>query len=562
MQSTKPTSDDDENARKARLLLALLRVMTALGVCAGIISLFDSRNDVAITAVFYGAIVLALLGFSRLAKGGRLILAAWCTSLFFWLLIAIVTLLFGGLQGQNASTFAGSVLLIGVLVGGRAAIALAIASSGWCALVAVLEARGMLLQPLTPYSPLNAWTSVTVTIVLTSILLKVGLDSLQRMRLREQAAAVERDAALRRSIHAQKMEVVGTLAAGIAHDFNNLLTVIGSAAALLRQGVSARSDAAAALDDLDAATSRATMMTRQLVGFGRAPAARLVPVDLGALVTAQQSMLRRLLGSSIAVDTVAEPGAVVMADPAGLEQVVLNLAVNAREAMPRGGRLSMRVERDRDGMIVLRVVDAGGGMDDATRDRIFEPFFTTKRSGTGLGLATVHDHVSRFQGTIEVCSELGHGTTFTLQFPAAPGVALPADAADAAPATSGARRAGAEGGPRILLVEDDVAVRRATARVLERAGYDVTAVADGEEALAVAGAAPDLACVVSDVAMPRMDGAALGRALTQLHPELPVLLMSGEAAPSTLAIEGPKRVFLPKPFDAAELTAAVARLLR
>jgi signal transduction histidine kinase len=422
--------------------------------------------------------------------------------------------------------------------------------------VAALEIGGWLPEQLSGYRPLNAWTAATITLVLTSVLLRGALESLEAMNRREQAAARERDEALRRSIHSQKLEVVGTLTAGVAHDFNNLLMVIGGASEVLRARVAPDSGTAAVFDDLDAATSRAALMTRQLLAFGRTPKDEAIAVDLGEFLRASATMLPRLLGSPITLQVDAAPGCRVLAAPAGLEQIVLNLAVNARDAMPEGGTLQLVVAAKGD-EVELSATDTGVGMDEATRARIFEPFFTTKTTGTGLGLATARELVTRFGGTIAAVSEPGRGTTFTVRLPRVSG--------DAGQTRGRARRApevSEHAVRRVLLVEDDRLVRRSTTRLLEREGFEVIAVADGEEALALLASAPEVACVVSDVSMPRMDGETLARELAARRPDLPVLLVSGNHEPKPPAPGGPRRGFLDKPFDGPKLREAIAALLR
>ncbi|MBL8948726.1 MAG: response regulator [Myxococcales bacterium] len=551
-----PTLGDEDATRKGRLILSILWTMFALGAMGFTTSVLDARNDMRVTAAFYLSIFAALGGLAVLVHRGRVVLAAWAVSIFFWLVIAVVTLFFGGMQGQNASTFAVSVLLIGVVVGGRAAVWTAFVSSAWCGVVAALEIGEQLPEQLAGYRPLNAWTAATITLVLTSVLLRGALESLEAMNRREQAAARERDEALRRSIHSQKLEIVGTLTAGVAHDFNNLLTVIGSASAVLRERVAHDAETSAVFDDLDTATSRAALMTRQLLAFGRAPADEAVPVDLGEFLRASVAMLPRLLGSPIKLQIEAAAACRVLAAPAGLEQIILNLAVNARDAMPAGGTLRLVVSAT-DGEVELTATDTGVGMDEDTRARIFEPFFTTKNTGTGLGLATVRELVTRFGGTIAVESASGRGATFILRFPRI--------SSEVGPVRGRSRRAPEvteHALRRVLLVEDDRLVRRSSTRLLEREGFEVIAVADGEEALAFLASAPEVACVVSDVSMPRMDGETLARELAVRRPDLPVLLVSGNHEPTPPVPGGPRRGFLDKPFDGVKLRAAIEALLQ
>ena len=408
--------DDEEKARKALLLTSVLRTMVAMGVLGFAASLFAEGNDVRVSLVFYGLAFAGIFGLAYAVRRGRVILVAWGVSAFFWVLIALVTLFFGGMEGQNAASFGVCAVLVGYVVSGRAGVSVAIVSSAWCAFVAFLELNNALPPQLGTYSPINAWTALTVSLILMAVLMRNGIDSMALSHARAVAAAAERDAALLRSVQGQKMEVVGNLAAGIAHDFNNLLTVISNVSDTLRvtrgEGGNDQSDL---LDDLDDATARAALMTRHLLSLGRTEPTELHEVDVSAEVKSFLPILRRLLGPTIAVEIETVPGATVRATRMGIEQVLLNLAVNARDAMPEGGPLSIRTQVD-EKTVRLAVKDAGVGMDAATREKIFAPFFTTKTTGTGLGLATVREKVEQFGGKITVTSELGRGSTFEVQF--------------------------------------------------------------------------------------------------------------------------------------------------
>ena len=539
-----------DKARKIRLLTSVLRTMVLMGALGLIAAIVDGRNDTRVTLGFYTPVFLGIFWLSRAVRRGRVEVVAWSVSLFFWIIVAFVTLFFGGLQGENATCFGVSAMLVGSVVGGRAAVSLAAASSAWCAFIAVLELRHALPAPLGHYSPINSWTAITVSLVMMSVLLRNSLDSMRAMHEQAQESAAQRDEALRRSIQAQKMELVGNLASGVAHDFNNLLSVISSVSESLRAEVGpGRSSGAELLDDLDAATSRAVLMTRQLLSFGRNQPGDLTRVDLGETVRAFGPMLPRLIGSKIAVEMQTDPGAVVLASRVGIEQVLLNLAVNARDAMPNGGRLSLQVRVD-EAAVRLRVTDSGVGMDAATLERIFTPFFSTKATGTGLGLATVSETVTRFGGTVSVQSELGAGSTFEISFARAEGV----EARAAGEATSVPARAA-----RLLLAEDDPLVRRATVRLLEQSGFDVVAVTNGAEALSVLEQGRDFACVVSDIAMPVLDGDELAARLGELYPTLPLVLMSGNRAPAAES-PGGHHAFVEKPVDRASLLGAIERV--
>ena len=336
---------------------------------------------------------------------------------------------------------------------------------------------------------------------------------------------------------AQKMEAVGQLAGGVAHDFNNLLTVIKLHAQFVLDALPAGGDEYADVREIAVAADRAANLTRQLLAFSRKQMLKPVVLELDPLVSGICPMLRRLIGEDIEVRTrLAAVRAPVLADPGQLEQVVVNLVVNARDAMPDGGRLTIEtavaeVDRGRALEIgeiapgryaTLAVRDTGCGMDRDTMGRIFEPFFTTKEKGqgTGLGLATVYGIVRQSGGGITVESAVGAGSTFTIYLPCVPqAAATPADSATGADAG----RAGT-----VLVVEDDDAVRRLASRVLRQHGYTLLEAGTGREAVAIVlDHDGPLDLVLSDVVMPDMGGGALREWLAGARPDVPVLLMTG-----------------------------------
>jgi len=376
---------------------------------------------------------------------------------------------------------------------------------------------------------------------------------------------------------AQKVEAVGQLAGGIAHDFNNLLTVIRTAAELLVANLehdeARRADAAAIQD----AAARAAALTRQLLAFSRRQILKPCAVDANAVVTELEPMMRRLVEENVAVVTrLARDLDRIKVDPSQLEQVLLNLVVNARDAMPQGGTLlieTANVVLDDEypqshlasppgPYVVLTVTDTGCGMDAATRSRLFEPFFTTKPvgQGTGLGLATVYGIVKQSGGNIWVYSEVGRGTTFKISFPQYVG---PDEELSAA--TAGSRpRADRPAGATILIVEDDTAVRSAVRRLLERQGYGVLEAPNGGDALLALAESPravDL--VISDIVMPEMSGLQLRQKLRKLRPSLPVLLMSGytEEAITRTGSSEPLPSLIEKPFTVDSILTKVQDLL-
>jgi PAS domain S-box-containing protein len=364
----------------------------------------------------------------------------------------------------------------------------------------------------------------------------------------------------------QRLQATGQLAGGIAHEANNQMSVVlGATHFLLR-----RTDLAEAVRQdvtlIRQAAERTASITQQLLAFSRRQILRLEEVDLNAVVTAAEPLLRRSLAEGQRL--VIRPGPVedkIRADPRQLEQVLLNLTLNARDAMPGGGLVTIETtETDPGGpgpgryaLVVVR--DTGRGMDRATLQRAFEPFFTTKEvgQGTGLGLSVVHGIVSQTGGQVRVDSEPGAGTTFTLYFPAA---APSADAGQAASLETGAPDAGTV----VLVVEDDAPVRRMTTRALREAGYQTLEAESGREALdLIRQRQGRLDLVVSDIGLPEMDGYELARRLEQERPDLPLLYMSGYVDEQALlrGAHRPDWPLLRKPFPPAELVRMAGEVL-
>jgi two-component system cell cycle sensor histidine kinase/response regulator CckA len=364
---------------------------------------------------------------------------------------------------------------------------------------------------------------------------------------------------------AQKMEAVGQVAGGIAHDFNNLLTVINGYAELMLARTQGDESIQKELRPILNAGQRAAVLTQRLLAFSRRQMLMPRVVDLNSIVRDLQPLLRRLLPENLEITVVLAPEAVwVRADPVQFEQVILNLAVNSRDAMPDGGELRICVSRVEGGdpaqhRAVLEVSDNGIGMDNATREHIFEPFFTTKEvgKGTGLGLSTVYGVVRQSGGQIEVESAPGEGATFRIYLPSVE--AIEEDAAQSAASASPVT-----GQETLLIVEDDDAVRDLIAKTLGRLGYTVLAVSSGQAALEESekfGKKIDL--MISDLVMPGMSGRDLARLLVRTQPYLRVLYISGYADEAIVREASTERraSFLAKPFSPDELEQAVRRAL-
>ena len=383
-----------------------------------------------------------------------------------------------------------------------------------------------------------------------TLLLSIVHDVTERNRLEEQL------------LRSQRLEAIGQLAGGVAHDFNNLLTVMMSSAELVSRGLPAGSPLQQHLDDLGYAAGRAAELTRELLAFSRRQRMQTAAVNLNDVVARMRGLLERTLGSTIFVKSVLDPELpAVRADPSQIEQVVMNLALNARDAMEQGGELELstqfvEVERaDQRGIpagrwVSLGVRDEGRGMDEETRQRVFEPFFTTKEAGrgTGLGLSTVYGIVTQSGGHIAVESEPERGCRFEVFLPVADAAS---QAPECAPRPSQRRRHRAG---TVLLVDDMPHVRAPLVRCLEEAGLEVLEAGSTEEVLALSPAEiRRLDAVVSDVVMPGRSGLELCRELLALKPELGVVLVSGDLRHHGTS-QLPRGVrFLQKPFTGQRL---------
>jgi PAS domain S-box-containing protein len=371
----------------------------------------------------------------------------------------------------------------------------------------------------------------------------------------------------------QKMEAVGRLAGGIAHDFNNLLTIIVGYSQMLLDGNQAPEVFRNRLEQILFAANRATTLTRQLLSFSRRQALQPKVVSVNQLLKNMETMLRRLIGEHLTIEAVLDPdvGSIMM-DPHQLEQVVLNLATNARDAMPNGGEFRIEtsmaeaadVQTDANlggatRYVRLRISDTGCGMDNRTRERAFEPFFTTKDvgKGTGLGLSIVYGIVRQNQGAIQIFSEPGEGTVFELYFPV-----VPEEEAETEPPANRLQRK--EGTETVLLAEDEPAVRGMVRNALEQLGYTVLEASDGYEALRVVEQCKTtIHLLLTDVIMPLMNGRELATRLESIRPGTKVLYMSGymDDVLDLHGVDQPKIDLIQKPFTAADLAEKLREVL-
>ncbi|MCC6994066.1 MAG: PAS domain S-box protein [Deltaproteobacteria bacterium] len=373
--------------------------------------------------------------------------------------------------------------------------------------------------------------------------------------------------------HSQKMEAIGRLAGGVAHDFNNILTAILGHSELLCGALPAGGDALRQAEQIQRAATRAAQLTGQLLAFSRKQMLQPRVLGLARLIERLTIMLRRLIPEHIDLVTDLSAGRelYVRADPSQIEQVLVNLAVNGRDAMPGGGTLTIRLSPQLSpdaagagsgppsiagGFAVLEVSDTGPGMDEATRARAFEPFFSTKGKGTGLGLSIVYGIVTQSGGQVSIESPPGHGASFKMLLPLepAPAAAIPVQQRESTP----------RGNETILLVEDDVDVRLFMVDVLTLQGYQVLAARDGAEALRIADTTTNpVDLLLTDVIMPRMSGTEVAARLRESRPRLRVLFVSGYPGETMIkqGVISSSLAFVQKPFTIAELTRRIRDVL-
>jgi two-component system, cell cycle sensor histidine kinase and response regulator CckA len=361
------------------------------------------------------------------------------------------------------------------------------------------------------------------------------------------------------SLQAQKMEAVGRLACGMAHDFNNLLTAITGYSELVIANLGGSDPMLQDVYEIRRAALSAARLTKQLLAFGAPQRAQTEVLDLNAIVTRTAALLRPMLGENVSLALALDSDTPrIKADAGQIEQIVVNLAINARDAMPNGGHLTFTTSphvADRDTAIGcareyvrLAIADTGCGIPPEARSKVFDPFFTTKGpAGTGLGLAMVYSIVTQNGGRIDLESTVGVGTTFTIDLPVTSDTSLVAEPPASPPHVIG-------GYARAMIVEDDPGVRQIVEIVLRRAGHEVVAVEGPQEALALLRGRPDINLVLTDVVMPEMDGYELAAEIKKIAPGARIVFMSGYAPDMARQLDDN---FLAKPFTAESLTHVV-----
>ncbi len=528
-------SDDDASVR-ARTAHAILSAGSILLAVTLLISIALQPLPLPRHLPYAVMLALHLLALAAVRRGALRLAVIGFASAYLGTMVAEM-LGSGGDLAVAGYVLPPVVLLVGLTLGGRAGFATAAASSASVLVVVLLVRDGDVPTPAGT-TPIRMWLVATCALVITAFMLHVALRVIRESR--EKAAADQR-ARLELEEHllqARRLEAVGRLAAGVAHDFNNLLTVVFAEASRLVRRDDPRTTSSAT--SILQAAERGAALTRQLLAFGSRQVREPEALDLSAVVEEVRRLLDKFVGDDVRFEVTLSAGLPpVRADRIELEQILLNLVTNARDAMPTGGTLRLRTGVADAGLraraapaltasalVFLEVADTGAGMPAAVIARVFEPFFTTKElgKGTGLGLATVHGIVMNAGGAIVVDSAPGQGTTFT--------VLLPAADVDAAAPLARARTPMPErgDGASIVVVDDDGLVRAAVAAIIVEGGHQVVAARSGAEVLAAAQrwtSPPDL--VVMDVLMPDMTGPELAARLRARHPQVRVLFMSGYA---------------------------------
>ncbi|OGR42640.1 MAG: hypothetical protein A2X35_01435 [Elusimicrobia bacterium GWA2_61_42] len=412
----------------------------------------------------------------------------------------------------------------------------------------------------------KGWFYVAVTAVLLYFLIRTALARIKRLEEARRATELK-------FLQAQKMELVGRLASGVAHDFNNVLTAIMGLAQITMRSMDEADTRRADLEDIINFSGHAAALTSQLLAFSRKQFFQPRPLDLNAQIKTSEKMLRRAAGEAVGIEfQLAGDLWKVMADPSQVDQVLLNLAVNARDAMPQGGKLSIKAANLEVGKslhadgeelppgeyVMLTARDTGCGMDQATMARAFEPFFTTKElgKGTGLGLSVVHGIVEQAGGRITMESKPAEGTVFRICLPRYSGP-------EPAPAPAAPRELPAGGKETVLLVDDQPEILMVMRRIAESQGYTVLGAGSYEEALARAASAGRIDLLVTDILLTGKSGVDLADRLLERQPGLKALFISGQAADPGVydRVAAKNRPFLPKPFTAEALLAKVRQAL-
>lgn len=394
--------------------MSVLRAIVVGVLVVMTLALFEPRNIWWINLAVYLPLLGLFAGLGWAVQRGATRLVGWVLSLSVWAVVSTFLFFLGGLEGHNAMALVVAMTIAGTLVSGRAALVLALLSVLSTGAALVLQLRGELPTPIAPTGGVNSFTSVMATLVMSGWLLNLSLSSLREALALAERTAQERDRASQRLRQAERLETVGRLAAGVAHDLNNVLTVVRLSTEVLQREAKGRPTLQPVVEDLLQAADQAALLTRRLLAVSRVSPSPPEPLEVGMVAEQFSPLLRRLLPERVTLNVTRETPLQVTASRSGLELILLNLVVNARDAMPAGGAIEVRVSSH-----TLAVTDQGTGIAPEVMPRLFTPFFTTKDQGTGLGLANVAEMSAAMNAKVEVASVPGAGATFTLRFPQA-----------------------------------------------------------------------------------------------------------------------------------------------
>ncbi|NOZ05197.1 MAG: response regulator [Chloroflexi bacterium] len=581
-----PIFEDEDKTRIAGLLGVVLLILFLVAIVRTVLAVRVSQEYWTTVLIANGILVGVSVGVFVLMRAGRVRLACIVLTVYQWLVIAWLVYSHGGIGISVYSFFIFAILVAGLLLGGRWAIGYATISVIYGTLLLHLETQGI-VSPSHETS-MAAFSTITPSFITTAVLVYLYdrdiVKSLKRARRNAARVAraneqltrevIAREQVEKQLLHAQKMEAVGRLAGGIAHDFNNLLVPIIGYADLSLADLDPDSKLHTNLVLVRKAAGRATNLTRQILAFSRQQVLKTEVLDLNELIDEFQKMFHRLIGENIEIRTFLAPSPCwVQADKGQIEQVLMNLVINARDAMPAGGELIIETantlldeayaekyagELTPGHYALLAVSDTGHGMDAETQKRIFDPFFTTKESskGTGLGLATTFGIIKQHQGNIQVYSEPGKGTTFKIYLPRAENPLQ-----TTVPETEGP--ISIYGSETVLVVEDEETVLNLVCKTLEAHGYDVTGVNNPADCLEMASGKASVHLLLTDTIMPGMNGKELYQKLVAIHPNCRVLYMSGYTTNvivhSGILDEGIN--FLQKPFTIYQLVRKIRKVL-
>lgn len=538
--------------RQAAVTRTVLRVLLAAVVVVIFLSLIEPRNGLLITLSTYVPLAATLLGGLWLVRHGRPRTAAWVASIACFLGVFTVTWFYGGLKYQNATPLIVCIMIAGATLGSRQALGFAAASAAGTSFILYAELAGILPASLAPDSAYNAFLGVTIPLGLASYLLHIAIKNLRDTVVVAEQRASERDVARKKYLQSQKLDLVGRLSSGVAHDFNNILTVVFTVGDQLRAELGEENKHLAGyVDEIKSASERAALLTRRLLLFSKPSDEGPTIVDVGALLHELAPLQQRMVGDAIRLEWAqADVPLPICINPSAFEQILLNLLINAREAMPEGGTVFISCGA-KDAKVWLEVRDTGSGITSEIEAQLFDPFFTTKRTGTGLGLSTVKDLAEAAGGAVSVFSNLDSGCAFRVEWPKAA-----ARADDRPPEAQ--QQLGLEG-KRVLVVDDNELVRRAVSSMLEGSGANVASASDALAALSLLERDSRFDLVLSDVAMHGMSGLEFATRIREAYPELPALLVSGVPPEGELP-EGVR--FLAKPFGRSELVSKMQQSLR